>query len=452
MDRESLTAEYLGRVTRAGATAGELVGRLPESEMLAAFYKGTFMSRPVFLGHEERVRAFHDVRTVLDAVESLPELLFGGDFAAFARAAGLSEPQVAAVVRGRGARMTRQVRADLFLQDGGFKVLEFNIGSSIGGMDNADLCRGLLEHPLLASFAEEHRLGYVDTLREQVNNVLVECGFAPGDRPVVALTDWPSYFENEVAYMRQLCLRWQELGLDARPCHIGQLEARNGRVYLGDEPVDIVFRTFAISQILDAPELLDPVLDAAERGEVKIFTPLDSAAYASKGSLAMLSDEDTRPLLTEEQRASVDRLLPWTRAVRPGQVTLEDGGRADLFDYAVENRRELVLKPNSLYGNRGVILGWTPDLTDAEWRELLDAAVGTPHIVQRRVRPTPELFPDEKGELRPWNLLWGMFSVANGYGGANVRATAAELGDVVMNRAHGIHSGPSLYELPPTGA
>ncbi|WP_030179679.1 hypothetical protein [Streptomyces sp. NRRL S-813] len=457
MDRVSLTAEYLSRVKESGAKAGDLVGRLPESEMLAAFYKGTFLSRPVFLGHAERERTFGDVRNVLDALSSLPDTLFGGDFAAFARAAGLTETQVSAVLRGRGAAMTRQVRADLYLQDGHpqdghpqggqFKLLEFNIGSSIGGMDNADLCRGLLEHPLLAGFAAEYRLGFVDTLREQVNNVLVECGFAPEDRPVVALTDWPSYFENEVAYMRQLCLRWRELGLEAYPCHVGQLEVRGGRVWLEDKPVDIVFRTFAISQIADAPEILDPVLDAAERGAVKIFTPLDSAAYASKGALAMLSDEDNRALLSSEQLASVDRLLPWTRTVRPGTVTLESGERADLLEYAVEHRHDLVLKPTSLYGNRGVVLGWTPDLTAQQWRRHLDAALDSPHILQRRVRPTAELFPDENGELRPWNILWGMFSVANGYGGANARATRAELGDVVMNRAHGIHSGPSLYQL-----
>lgn len=452
MDRVSLTEEYLRRVTESGAKAGDLVGGLLESEMLAAFYKGTFMSRPAFLGLAERERAFSDVRHVMDALSTLPDKLYGGDFTAFALAAGLTEQQAAVAARARGTGMTRQARADLYLQDGGFKLLEFNMGSSIGGMDNADIARGLLEHPLLASFAADHNLGYVDTLREQVNNILTESGFAPGDRPVVALTDWPSYFDKEIRYMSQLALRWRELGLDAHPCHVGQLEVRDGRVWLGDKPVDIVFRTFAISQIVDEPEILDPVLGAAERGEVKIFTPLDTAAYASKGALSMLSDEENRGLFTPEQSAAIDRLLPWTRIVREGMVTLENGERAELLDYAVEHRGDLVLKPTSLYGNRGVVLGWTPDLTDAQWREQLEAALDTPHVLQRRVRPTAELFPDENGELRAWNLLWGMFSVVNGYGGANVRATHAELGDVVMNRAHGIHSGPALTELAGSGA
>ncbi|MEU6920099.1 MULTISPECIES: hypothetical protein [unclassified Streptomyces] len=447
MDRASLTTEYLSRVTENGAKAADLIGRLPESEMLRAFYKATYLSRPVFLGHAERVQAFGDVSTIMGALSRLPDLLFGGDFAAFARATGLTEPQVAAAVRGRGAAMTRQARADLFVQDNQFKLLELNIGSSIGGMDNADICRGLLEHPLLAEFAADRNLGYVDTLREQVNNVLVESGFQPGDRPVVALTDWPANFDNEVAYMRLLCERWRGIGLEAHPCHVGQLQVRDGRVWLEDKPVDIVFRTFTISQIVDRPELFDPVLNAAERGEVKIFTPLDTAAYASKGALAMLSDEENRGLFSAEELASVDRLLPWTRMVRPGQVTLEGGERVDLLQHAVDNRHELVLKPTSLYGNRGVVLGWTAGLTAEEWREQVVAAFDAPFVLQRRVRPTAELFPDENGDLQPWNVLWGMFSVVNGYGGANTRAIKAEWGDVVMNRAHGIHSGPALSEL-----
>jgi histidinol-phosphate aminotransferase len=451
MDRATLTEQYLARITESGAKSPELIGRLPESDILAAFYRGTYLARPVFLGRAEQVQAHGDLENLRTALSRLPEKLFGGDFAAFARAVGLSEVQVSAVMRGRGTVLTRQTRADMYIDGTGFKLLELNIGSAIGGMDNAYLCRGLLEHPLLADFARTRRLGYVDTLREQVNNVLLESGFEPGDRPVVALTDWPSNFENEVAYMRLLCDRWGELGLEAYPCHVGQLEARDGRVWLGEKPVDIVFRTFVIAQLLESAEaaaLLDPILDAAERGEVKFFTPLDYAAYASKGALAMLSDEGNRGLFEPEVLASLDRILPWTRLARSGPVTLETGERVDLLEYAVEQQDDLVLKPTSMYGNRGVVLGWAPELTAQEWREKIDAALEGPYILQRRVRPVPELFPDENGELQPWNVLWGMFTVANGYGGANARATPSARGTVLVNRANGIHSGPALTELP----
>lgn len=451
MDGRTLAGEYLAKVTGRGLKARELIGRLPESDQLNAYYKGRYLSRPLFLGHAERVRIHADLENLLTALSGLPERLFGGDFGAFARAVGMTEVQVSAIMRARGAAMTHQARADLYLDGAGFKLLELNMGSTAGGVDNADMCRGMLEHPALREFADGRGLGYVDTLREQVNNILVESGFQPGDHPVVALTEWPSAFDDEIPFMTLLCERWRDLGLDAHPCHIGQLSARDGRVWLGDRPVDIVFRTFLIANLLESPQapaLAAPILDAAGRGEVKIFTPLDTAAYASKGALAMLSDENNRGLFTPGELASLDRILPWTRMVRPGTVTLETGERVDLVDHAVAQQRELVLKPTLLSRGHGVTLGWDENLTSAQWRERLTAALDGPYVVQRRIRPNAEPFPDENGEPQPWNVLWGMFTVANGYGGAFARAVPAAAGHVVMNVANGAYSGPVLHELP----
>ncbi|MFD3550455.1 hypothetical protein ACFWUW_33555 [Streptomyces sp. NPDC058655] len=449
MDRVSLTREYLTDVVECGAKAGELVGGQKDSALLDTFYAGRHLSRPLFLGRAEQARLHADLENLRSALTTLPDRLFGGDFAAFARAVGLTEVQVSAVMRGRSTSVSRQTRADLYADATGFKLLELNIGSAVGGMDNADMCRELLRHPVLADFAERRGLGYVDSMREQVNNILVEGGFRPGDSPVVALTDTPDGCARMLPYMEVLCERWAEFGLDAHPCHLGQLEARDGRVWLGERPVDIVFRAFLIGDLLKSPEvpaLMDPVLDAAERGEVKIFTPLDSAAYASKGALALLSDERNRGLFGPEVLASLDRILPWTRMVRRGPVTLDGGERVDLVAYALEHRQDLVLKPTSLAGGDGVLAGWADGVTAERWREQVLTALDGPFIVQRRVRPVPELFPDENGQLQPWTPLWGVFTVVNGYGGAYIRAVPAGCGDAVVNVATGAYAGAVLQE------
>jgi hypothetical protein len=454
MDRASLTEKYLAVLAETAPGARELLGSQPDSALLGSYYRGRYLPRPFFLGHAERVRLHADLENLRAALAALPDRLFGGDFAAFARAVGLDDVQVSAVLRGRGGPLTRQTRADLYVDEtGGFKLLELNIGSAVAGMDNADMCRALLEHPVLAGFAREHGLGFVDSMREQVDNVLVECGVRPGDRPVVALTDSPQSYREMASYMALLCERWGELGLTALPCHIGQLEARDGRVWLGEVPVDIVFRTFLIGDLRTsaaASELMDPILDAAERGEVTIFTPMESAAYASKGALALLSDEGNRHLFSAGELESLDRILPWTRMVRPGPVTLEGGARVDLVRYALSHQRELVLKPTSLAGGEGVLLGWADGLGPREWRERILAALDGPFVIQRRIRPAPELLPDETGRLRPWTALWGVFTVVNGYGGAFIRATPATAGDSVVNVATGAYVGAVLHETAPS--
>jgi hypothetical protein len=201
----------------------------------------------------------------------------------------------------------------------------------------------------------------------------------------------------------------------------------------------------------DAPALMDPVLDAAARGEVKIFTPLDSEMFASKAALAMLSDEANRKVFDEPTLASLDRILPWTRVVRSGPVTLEGGDKVEFLDYVLRNRADLVLKPTSRHGGEGVLLGWREDTTDELWEERVRAAVDGPWVVQRRIRPVPELFPvpgSDDSDPVPWIVNWGVFTVVNGYGGVFARAMTVESDAEVIRLFGGASVGCALHVLP----
>ncbi len=240
------------------------------------------------------------------------------------------------------------------------------------------------------SAALRSQLGYVDTMHELANNIFAETGAARGSFPVVAVTDWPSSYEKLAPYLRRLAAPWRELGLDTYGCHLGELEVRGGRVWL--------------------------------------------------------SDERNRRALSAAELVSIDRILPWTRMVRPGPVTLEDGRRVDLPGYAIAHQDDLVLKPAMMAAGRGVLLGWHRDTSPQLWREQVTKALGTPcgYVIQRRVRPVPELFPDDSGELAPWTVAWGVFTGRNGYGGAFARATPAASDLAVINMDAGASAGCCL--------
>jgi hypothetical protein len=326
------------------------------------------------------------------------------------------------------------------------------MGSALGGMDVPDMARLLLEHPVLAEFAQTNGLTFVDTLQEQVNNIFIEGGFEPGSRPTLVIADWPSSYESLEPYMRLYVERWNEMGLDAHQCHVGQLSVHDERVWLGDRPIDVIYRLFMIEDMLeypDAPALMDPVLDAAERGWVKIFTPMDSNLFGSKGALAMLSDEENRKLFEPDELASLDRILPWTRMVRSGPVTIEDGSRVDLLGYVLTHQDDLALKPTLMHGGTGVLLGWRKDTTPETWEEQVRAALDGPYVIQRRIRPVPELFPGASaGEVDPWIVAWGVFTVQAGYGGVFARAIRVESDVEIINLSTGAHSGTCL-DAPP---
>ncbi|MFB6437639.1 hypothetical protein ACFCVY_12795 [Streptomyces sp. NPDC056411] len=441
MARNALSAKFL-------ETVPEPVPVDPRSELLQVLYQDALLTRPLFLEADEHQQLVGDLEVLQASLTSLPDRLFGGDLTAFARALGMNDDQISCVLRGRNSGVTRLSRADLYADAAGFRLLEYNMGSAIGGSDAVDIARGQLQHTPFREFVEEHRLTHVDTLRSHIDTLRIESGVAPGSRPVIALTDWPSSYTSLAPYIQAVARRWSELGVEAHACHIGELTARDGGIWLGERRIDIVNRLFMLEDVLSGPgamALMDPILDAAERGEVKLFTPLDAELYGCKAAMAMLSDEANRPLFTARELASLDRLLPWTRTLREGEVTLEDGRRVDLVAYALAAQHELALKPTLAHGGEGVVLGWQDGLAAGEWAERVRAAVDGPFVLQRRIRPVSELCADHNGALVEWTPVWGVFTTATVTGGAWIRATRTGSGADVINLSAGASMGSVFH-------
>jgi hypothetical protein len=445
----AITTAYLAEVERRRiphTELGEVARRCFDSAMTS--YAGECMTRPVFLDHAQYTGLSTDMTQLHAALTSLPDRLFGGDLAAFARAVGMTQAQVSAILRGSAAQPTRLCRADLYLDDGGFRLMEVNMGSTIGGLDNALLNRAFLSQPVFAEFAAARKLTYIDTMAELVDTIRTECEIPEGARPLVAAADWPESFATLEPQLRHSARLLAALGLEVLPCHVGQLVVRDGRVWLDGRPIDVVYRIFMIEDLLqpEGPPLIDPVLRAAERGEVKIFTPMDAELYGSKGALALLSDEANRHLYSPAELASMDRILPWTRMVRPGPVTV-GGEQADLTEYALSQRGDLILKPTLFHGGAGVVPGWQtePD----EWRRHLNAAMDGPFVLQRRIRAVPEMFPAAEGP-QPWELAWGVFLGLAGYIGSLARGIN-DPGGGVVNVATGATLTCCFHEAVPSG-
>lgn len=445
----TLTSRYLAEVAERGDRAARLVRLAREKlDLAATSYDGDCLTRPVFLEHAEFSVLRDDLLALHAALASLPVRLFGGDVATFARAVGLTGAQVTAIERTGGQPPTRLGRADLFRDETAFRVLELNLGSALGGLDNALLNRAFLTDPAVADFVASHGLSYMDTMDVLVDTLRAECGLPAGARPLIAVADWPDSFPVLERQLRYSAAQLARYGLEAVPCHLGQLRAADRRVWLDGRPVDVIYRVFLIKDLLrpEAGELADPLLRAAERGEVVLFAPIDAELYGSKGALALLSDEANRHLFSGAELASLDRVLPWTRMVRPGPVTVGGGGQADMTGYALAEREHLVLKPTALHSGAGVIQGWLtgPD----EWRRQLTGAMNGPYVLQRRILPLAEPFPAESGP-RPWVLWWGAFLGTAGYGGAIVRgSTDPDAG--IKSMPHGATGTCCFHQAEPS--
>jgi hypothetical protein len=429
----TITDEYLSEVTDRAPRASELRSAML-ADMAGTWYQTGYLSRPIFL---ERAR-FRQLATDLDVLVSVvldvPQRFFGGDVEACARAVGLVGAQVPAVVRSRSTVPSRIARADLYQNADGFQLIELNMGSNVGGLDNAVLNEAMSKIPFIADFVTRHELTYVDTMIELANSVRLECSIPPGTRPFMAAVDAPARYPSLAALLERSAAAFTPLGIDCRAAPLDRLAYHDGAVWLDGERVDIVYRLFHLEDVQQPgmSEILEPFLQAIERGQVQLLTSLDADMYGSKATLALLSDEDYRDRFMPDELASLDRIVPWTRSVRRGMVSV-DGMRQELVTYAEANQSELVLKPTAEHGGQGVTLGWMVD--PAAWRDRLHDAIDQPFVVQRRIHPTMELFPTDDG-VEPWLMTWGAFTLATGFGGFWMRGSR-DLDGGVVNMATG---------------
>jgi len=430
--RSGLGAQYLKHLARLGTDPAELTSAVVADDLASVAYGGRFLPSPVFLSAAERRSLAADLLTVHTLLTQLPDRLFGGDTEALAKGVGMTGTQASVVRRAAqaGPPLLPLARSDLYRGADGFKLLELNITSANGGFENSRICRSMLKHPALSKFVGAQRLDFVDTLRGIVDTMYVECAanIEEGRRPVIALTDWPESFRTYEPRLKVMAAMFDSMGIDAVPCHVGQVREKGGRLEVHGRVIDVVYRFFLVEEIHSPAdgELVEPILRAFESGAVGMFSRLDSELYGNKGALAMLSDDANRSVFSAHERACIDRFLPWTRHVRAA-ATDPDGQEIDLLRHAVAEQHELILKPTLLHGGAGIVPGWTVDAE--EWRARVAEAMDGAYVLQRRIRPLPEIFPAPGGGSQELFLNWGVFVTdpdvtgADGYNGCLVRGS-----------------------------
>ncbi|MGW1073103.1 hypothetical protein [Streptomyces sp. NPDC002537] len=436
MGRNALTERYLGSPAGASPVRPDEPDPV-RLEILHDSFESRYLTRPVFLEAAEVRGLEADLNGIMDLLFSLPDRLFDGDPHAFAAAVGLRPEQARLALRPPVREPARIGRADLYHDGTGFRLLEFNLSSALGGPEIPELNRLMRADRALADFADAEGLVFPDTMAALAEAIAAAA--AGSGTPTVAVMDWSPGYHKTAPALRAFAALLEPHGIDAFACHTDQVRERDGRITVDGRHVDAVYRYFTLGELTaDAASTAKAgeLLDAFTRCDVPVLSPLRTSMHGNKRALAMLWEERCRATLDTAEAALVDRFLPWTHALRPGTAGIR-GESADLLTHCRRHRDRLVLKPSHGLGGSGTVLGRT--VTDHEWDRVLRQAAGERYIVQELVEPRPEHFPSENGTgLTPWALNWGTFLIGRRYAGSFLRGLPAGAADVISydNKAY----------------
>lgn len=279
---------------------------------------------------------------------------------------------------------------------GELKFTEYNAETPAAPAYNDQLSNLFYGLPVMGEFMKQYQVRSLPA-RVGVLHALLDAYYqwlGRRARPNIAIIDWkevPTYSEFGL-----FLNYFESQGYNCVIVDPDDVEYRQGKLYAGEGPVDLIYKRVLISELVAEGGLDHPIIRAVREGAVCMVNPFACKMLYKKASLAVLSDERNAGLFDADELDAIAAHIPWTRVVAERHTTFA-GQRVDLIPFIQQNRVRLVLKPNDDYGGRGIVLGWTVD--DAAWEEALRAALGSHYIVQERINipwePYPSLVDDK---------------------------------------------------------
>lgn len=333
-------------------------------------------------------------------------------------------------------------RLDLALTDNGFKVLEANIGSSIGGWQVqsfesiiSKMHPALTKLPLSLQFKSANvQTIYMKFLVDSIIqshvdidkeiNIFFYIQKSLGD---VVRKDSIQFFNGLL--QRELSKR----GLvgNAYSDDFDKLSLNNGGLFLGSIQLHSVIILNRDPGTRVPPELFRAFIT----DHIHLPDHLGLSLLSDKRNLALLRELAVNNKFNEEENELVLKSIPWTETLVRKNVTYNKE-EYDLLELLRLYKDRMVIK--AAKGKQGMNVFIGKFLTPQQWEKAIDEGLGAnPYIVQEFSDSKSFLAPDVNNLWSPHKLIWGAFGFGDEYGGVWVRMSAVETDRGVINSASG---------------
>ncbi len=400
-------------------------------------YEYPVSSWPVLIDREMSRKLEKLSTRIPELINTIPELYFNNDakkIADYYFDGNEMLTQFALICHNKKVKVG--CRLDLTFTNKGFKILEANIGSSIGGFQVQSFEAIIKKlHPALSDKFESRniQLKYVRFLIDQIlENV---SGIKDEINVFISLShlDAPSVKEKSVRFFNELVqyeLGKRGLKGEVISERMDTLKLLNGALYCNEKEIHSV-----LVLNLNETDIPPAMFRAFIMNKIYLPDHLGIAIYGDKRNLSLLRELAEEGKFDSEDNALILDSIPWTSFVADKKALFQQK-EYHLPNLLRQNKNGFVIKASNGYQGKDVFVG--KFLTDEEWEEAIELAISTKcFIAQEFCDSIDFLAPDQTNTWTPHKLIWGSFGFGDTYGGVWVRMSAIKTDIGVINSATG---------------
>lgn len=394
---------------------------IARSLMIVADNESVIVGAPP-LSLQEQLHASKLVSQLLTLLVALPDRMQLSNFS-YATQMLKIPAALANIILCQEQHLTSKVfaRADLVRERGQWKLLEMNVGSSVGGMFYSSL-------PRLSNLAQSY-----DTLK--LWGELITHNYCQNIQHIAIVEDKTLLGELRPQLEVLANELQQQSNLNCSVVSADELWLEENQLFCPNGKIDCIYRFFNERDVINDPESYSAVMTAIKHEWVSLPMGFSMNLLSNKGTLALLYQLLETSLLTSDEKCLVKSIVPETLFVSP-----------DTLQQLIAEPDKWILKPTDSACGNGIMYGG--EMQSKIWRTQLEQicrSPETPYIAQRFCEP--EYYPvsfsngGSSNFTENASVVWGIYIYGESYLGTLVRAKSSQH-TVVINHAAGASVGP----------